>query len=87
MLSCGDFGSKLDAATENAAVIDVEVEFGLIFEIVSRVGLSGMRGEWASVLRREVVWVLEAVVKVIVLLWVFCNLKVVFGWRKIDWCS
>lgn len=72
MFGCGDFGAKLDAATENAAIVDVDLERAL--EVVSGICFSGMRCEWASVLRREVVGILEVVVEVIVLLWVFCNI-------------
>ena len=77
----GDFGSKLNTATEDTAIVDVQIE-RWTFEIVSRIGFPGVRCEGASVLR---LWVVrKGVVEVIVALWIRSESLVVGQWREID---
>ena len=84
VFSWSDFGAKLDAATNDTAVLGGGW-FGEIFEIRAGVSLPCMRGEGASVLRR---WVIrEGVAEVVVLFLVIRNGEVILKWREIDGCS
>ncbi len=63
VLGGGDFGSELDAATDDAAVLERCADGG-IFEVGAGVGLAGVRGEGAAVLRGCIVG--EGVAEVVV---------------------
>ena len=83
---CGsDFGTELDAAAEDATVVDVQVE-GWTFEIVARIHFSGVRCEWASVLCRDVLFV-DVVVEIVVLLRVSRDHWIIPYGRKVNGCS
>ena len=84
-LSCRDFGTKLNTATNDAAVVDVCTD-GRIHEVSSRIGLPGMCCEGASilriVLRIRVTW--ELVVEVVIARWVFSKFRIVARGCEID---
>ena len=84
MLGRRNFGAELDTATDDTVVVGVNRGFQ-IFEIGSRVCLSGMRREGASVLCGWIVG--EVVTEIVVLFRVMRDDKVVFCGGEIDGCS
>ena len=84
MLGRCNFGAELDAAPDDTVVVDVCTDWR-VFEIRSRVCLSSMRREGASVL---CFWIVgEGVTEIVVLFRVIRDSKVVFCGGEIDGCS
>ena len=83
MFKWSNLGPKLYTSTDYTTVLGRYAD-GWIFEIRSWVGLSSMRCEGASVLRRRVIG--KGVAEVVVLFRVLCDLIVILRWREIDGC-
>ena len=84
MLGRGNFGAELNTAPNDTTIVGGCFDWW-IFEIRSRVGLSSMRCEGASVL---CCWIVGKVVtEIVVLFLVMRDSKVVFEGGEIDGCS
>ena len=85
MLGQGNFRPELDTAPYDTTVLGGYTGAEIIFEIRSRVGLSSMRCEGASVLCCFVVG--KGVTEIVVLFLVLRDSKIVFYGGEIDGCS
>ena len=83
MLGQGNFRPELDTAPNDTTALGGYLE--IIFEIRSRVGLSSMRCEGASVLCCCIVG--KGVTEIVVLFLVLRDSKIVFYGGEIDGCS
>ena len=84
VLGRGNFGAELNTAPNDTTVLGGCTDWW-IFEIRSRVGLSSMRCEGASVLSRWIVG--KVVTEMVVSFLVMRDSKVVFEGGEIDGCS
>lgn len=87
-LSCGDFWTELDTATNDASVVS-GYGGGEVFEVGSRIGLPGVRCEGASVLRIVLRFRVarKGIAEIVITGCILPEDRIVLGWRDINGSS